>query len=360
VEIDVLRPKELSPALAARWLELQRLGAGLDSPFLSPCWARCVEQARGDDDVRVAVLNEGGAAVGFVPASVGKTTAIAAGGAMCDYEGVVAAPGVVVDPQQLVRALGVGRYDFSHVLKQDAAFAPYVRGEALSWIVDVPNGYEAYAAERRAAGVTALKDLDKKRRKVGREVAEPVFTAWSGCQADFERLFELKREQFRLTGQTDIFAADWTLRLVRDVFALGKAPDMFGGALFTLHLGDKLAAVQFHLMGEKVVHAWMIAHEPEFDRYSPGLLLFQDILRWMDDQPYQRLDFGYGDYRFKRELSNRQATLTHGFVGLPSAATLVREAAYGLRHAAESLPLGPVSALPGKAMRRLDLLRGLR
>jgi len=225
-------------------------------------------------------------------------------------------------------------------------------------LVDAPDGYEAYAAQRRTAGVSALKEFDRKRRKVEREVAEPVFTAWSTSHADFERLFELKREQYRATGQTDIFAAGWTLRLVEDLFAL-KVPG-FGGALFTLHFGDQLAAAQFHLMGERVIHAWMIAHDPAFERYSPGLLLFQDILRWMDDQPYERLDLGYGDYRFKRELSNTQQTLMHGFVGAPSAASLVREAAYGLRQAAESLPLGPVSELPGKAMRRLDLLRGLR
>jgi hypothetical protein len=50
----------------------------------------------------------------------------------------------------------------------------------------------------------------------------------------------------------------------------------------------------------------------------------------------------------------------HGFVGLPSTATFVRHAADGVRRAAEALPLGPVSDLPGKAMRRLDLIRGLR
>ncbi len=50
----------------------------------------------------------------------------------------------------------------------------------------------------------------------------------------------------------------------------------------------------------------------------------------------------------------------HGFVGLPSAVSLVREAAYGVRRAVEALPFGPVSALPGKAMRRIDLIRGLR
>ena len=43
-----------------------------------------------------------------------------------------------------------------------------------------------------------------------------------------------------------------------------------------------------------------------------------------------------------------------------SPATLVRQLAYGLRGAAESLPLGRASALPGKAMRRLDLMRALR
>ena len=80
----------------------------------------------------------------------------------------------------------------------------------------------------------------------------------------------------------------------------------------------------------------------------------------MDKTPFDRLDFGYGDYRFKRELSNHTEELMHGFVGVPSAATFMRQAAYGVRRAAESLPLGRMSALPGKAMRRFDLLRGLR
>ena len=46
--------------------------------------------------------------------------------------------------------------------------------------------------------------------------------------------------------------------------------------------------------------------------------------------------------------------------GRPSPSTLIRSAAYGVRAAAEALPLGRVSELPGKAMRRLDVIRGLR
>jgi hypothetical protein len=93
--------------------------------------------------------------------------------------------------------------------------------------------------------------------------------------------------------------------LVDDLFQ----PDdpNFGGGLYTLHLGDQLAAVHLHLRGEHTIHGWLIAHDPELERYSPGLMLFQDILKSMDGTPYTRLDLGTGDYRFKRELSNAPA-----------------------------------------------------
>ena len=359
MDIDVLRPKCLPPELAARWRVLQRRRRAWDSPFFSPQWARSVEQARGDDGVRVAVISEGGEARAFMALCAGPMTAMAAGGAMCDYEGLVGDPGPAFDPRALLSALGVDRYDFSHILEDTPAFAPFGRGQEHSWIADAPDGYEAYAAGRRAAGVSALKELDRKHRKAEREVGALVFTAGSASSADFERLIELKREQYRVTSQTDVLSPAWTQRLMEDLFARQTSDD-FGAELFTLHIGGELAAVQFHLLGQRTIHAWMIGHEAQFERYSPGLLLFQHILRWMDGKAYDRLDFGYGDYRFKRELSNGQQTLLHGFVGGPSAASFVREAAYGVRRMAEALPLGRASELPGKAMRRIDLMRGLR
>ena len=358
MQIDVLRPGELPASVMAAWRALQRAGGGWDSPFLSPCWARAVERAKGGCDVRIAMLSEAGEPRAFMSAQVGRVTALAAGGAMSDYEGLIGDPGPGFDVTRLVRALGVSRYDFSHIPAEQDAFGGYARGGSVSWVVDAPDGYAAYAERRRAEGVSALKEIDRKRRKVEREVGLTRFTARSVERADFDRLIELKREQYRATGQTDVLAAGWTRRLLENLFKLGQPG--FSGALFTLHIGDALAAVQFHLMGETTIHTWMVAHEEAFERYSPGLLLFQDILKWMDDQPYDRMDLGYGDYRFKRELSNLQRPLMHGFVGVPSAASLVREAAYGVRRAAEALPLGSVSELPGKAMRRIDLIRGLR
>ncbi|CAN7585222.1 GNAT family N-acetyltransferase [Phenylobacterium sp. LjRoot164] len=358
MEIDIVRPQDLSPASLDRWAALQ-IGA-LDSPFLSPQWTRAVDHAQrgGRRAIEVAVLKQDGREIGYFPARVGSVTAIPVGAPMCDYQGLVAEPGVQVDPKELVQALGVQRLDFTHMLEDQASFAAHARGRTLSHVVDVKDGYSAYEAERKAAGKSILKDSDKKRRKVEREVGEATFQAFSRSRTDFDRLLAWKSAQYRATGQTDIFQTEWTLALLRDLFE-SRDPD-FGAVLFTLHFGDRLAAVHLHLRGRRTVHGWLIAHDPEFERYSPGILLFQDILRWMDDTPYSRLDLGAGDYRFKRELANDGLWVADGFVGVPSPAAFARRAAYGVRRAAEALPLGRASALPGKAMRRMDVWRGLR
>ena len=72
-------------------------------------------------------------------------------------------------------------------------------------------------------------------------------------------------------------------------------------------------------------------------------------------------DLGAGDYRFKQSLASVAARGRLRLCGPRLApATAVRAAAYGVRDAAEALPLGRASAWPGKAMRRIDLMRGLR
>ena len=84
-------------------------------------WGRAVDQARGDGAVKVAVVSDRGEARAFMASSApARMTAMAAGGAMCDYEGLVGDPGPAFDPRALLGALGVDRYDFSHVLARRA------------------------------------------------------------------------------------------------------------------------------------------------------------------------------------------------------------------------------------------------
>jgi CelD/BcsL family acetyltransferase involved in cellulose biosynthesis len=359
VKIDVVSPGALSAGDVARWSELQAAEPAWDSPFLSPGWALAAERSQPrDGGVRVAVLRDGARAVGFFPVRVAGAVAMPAGAPMNDYQALVAERGVLIDPRRLVDALGVQRLDFSHMLLDQTAFAPNMRGTSLSYVVEVPDGYGPYVAARKAAGSGLIKDLDKRRRKVEREMGPTRFTAMANGADGLSTLLRWKREQYRATGQTDVFEFPWTKALLDNLFE--RRLDGFGGALFTLHIGDALAAVQFNLLGRRTVHAWIIAHDSAFERYSPGLLLFQDLLKWMDHTPYRSLDLGAGDYRFKLQLATLRLPVAHGFVGRPSAALLLRRAQYGVCAAAEALPLGSVSQLPAKAMRRLDQWRGLR
>jgi CelD/BcsL family acetyltransferase involved in cellulose biosynthesis len=307
----------------------------------------------------VAILrDEDGAARGFFPARRGRASAMPLGAPMADYQAVIAPIDQPIQPRHFVEALGVGRLDFNNFLMASPWFAPFVRGQGESQVIDISEGYEAYAAQRRAEGHEILKDCAKKRRKLEREHGEVTFTALSTSDAHFEQLIAWKRAQYKLTRQTDIFDAGWPLELIRGI-ARERKPD-FGGALFTLEVGRELIAAHFALRAGPVLHCWFIAHSEAFARYSPGVVLIADMLQWADKNGVTELDLGPGDYRFKLQLANVKRQVMHGYVGRASAASLVREAQYQVRTVAEALPLGKASALPGKAMRRLDLLRGLR
>ena len=360
MRIDIVTPADLSPEDIAAWRALQAADPSLASPYLSPDWTLTAAAAHGPDRrlAKVAVFREGGEAVGFMPVRVNGVTAMPLGAPMSDYQGLVARPGLAVDPVAMVRALGVSRFDFTHLLADQPAFAPFIRGRALSQVVDISEGYDAYARERREHGHHVLKDCAKQLRKLERERGPATFTALSQSRADFERLIALKRNQYRITRQTDIFDAGWPLEILSSLFDR-RDPD-FGGVLFTLAVEGRPVAMNFALRNRSVLHCWFIAHDPEFERYSPGMTLMDPILRWASEHGLREFDLGPGDYRFKLRLANRTRELAHGFVGRPSPASFVRTAQYGVRQAAEALPLGRVSELPGKAMRRLDLWRGLR
>jgi CelD/BcsL family acetyltransferase involved in cellulose biosynthesis len=360
MRIEVARPSELSGEDRAAWTRYQ-VAAGFDhaSPFLSADWALAAERALTGErsPVKVAVVREGDAARGFFAARVGKFTAMPVGAPLCDHQGFVGQRGLVVHPHVLLEALGVQRYDFCHMTSTDLVFGPYVQGAVESYVVDLAEGWEAFEQGRRDAGTDILKDMAKKRRRIERDAGPITFTPQSRSRADFEQVLDWKRAQHRRSRQTDVLGSAWVRRLLNDLFE-HENPD-FGGLLSTLHIGDRLAAAQFNLRGAGQIHSWFIGHDSEFDRYSPGLVMFGDLVRWMADSPWRELTLGPVAYRFKDRLANRVRGVAYGVVGRPSAATLVRAAEYGLRRAAENLPLGRMSQWPGKAMRRLDLMRAL-
>ncbi len=360
MEIDVMRPQFMPAEMVEHWRTLQAASPGLGSPFLSPHWPRAIERAQqgADRGLRVAVLHEGGRPRGYLAVRGEGGAAMAPGAPLCAYQGLVAEPGISLDPRRLVRSLNIGCLDFGHMLETMEAFTPYARGRSDNLAVELTQGYDAYVANLDEAGAAILREQEETRGRAEAEAGGVTFTPWSRVSADLDRLFSWKRDQARDTGGADVFASEWTARLVRELFE-SRDPD-FGGVLFTLHIGDRLAAAQFHLRGRSVLHTMMSGQNAGLERYAPGRQITQRILHWMDDTPFRRLELGQGDDPVARELCNRRQGVMHGFVGVPSPAAFVRGAQYGLRRAAESLKLGKVSDMPARAMEKHDLRRSLR
>lgn len=356
--IDVLRPSELTSEHLAAWRAFQAADPDLGSPFLTLDWVMAVTRALGDRAARIAVAHQGGRPHAFLAVRPGPFTALPVGAPMSDYQAVIAAPDATVDLPAMLKALGVARYDFTHVPLSQKPFAAGFRGRQTSWCVDLAGGWDGYVAELKAKKSSLLKDVGSRWRRMEREVGEVVFTPVSDNLEDFERLLHFKRFQYQETGQTDVLARGWTQRLMRDMLTMRG--EHFGSLFSTLHVGGKLASGHFGLYANGVLHAWFLAHDCDLGRHSPGMVILGELLKHLANEGgWREFDFGPGDYPFKLRMANRGRELGYGFVGRPSPASAVRAAAYWMRSQAEAAPLGAMSALPGKAMRRWDVIRAL-
>lgn len=349
VRLETIHPSELRAADVERWRGHQR--PGTLSPYLTPDWAQIIGAVR--PDARVCIIDDGQGYFGAQRLS--RFSAMGMGAPISDYQGVVGVEGLQVTPQALCRALGVGRIDLTHTPAGQTLFA--AAGAEGSWIAETHGARELYEAALKQRRAEFVRQTDKKARKLERERGQIEFRAQSPERADFETLLSWKNAQLKETGQPEIWATPWVREALERCFSAHEAS--FAGALFTLSVEGQLAAAAFCLRSAKVLHFWVVAHDNKFDAYSPGVQLARRIIGWAADHGVSEVDFGPGDYQYKRQLSTTQRSLEWGVVSAGSVSGVLRQSEHALRSQFERLPNKKLAALPGKAMRRLDLMRAL-
>jgi CelD/BcsL family acetyltransferase involved in cellulose biosynthesis len=351
VRLETIHPNELGPADVDRWRALQRAYPDLASPYLTPDWAQIVAAAR--PDARVCVINDG---AGFFGAQrLSAFAAMGLGAPIADYQGVVSAPDLKLDPAALCRALKVGRIDLTHT--PTGATPVRAAGQDGSWIAETQGGRDLYEAALRTRRSEFVRQMDKKARKLARDKSHVEFRAASRERTHFDTLLAWKNAQLMQSGQPRIWARPW-VSTVLDRCYEASDPN-FSGILFTLTAADKLTAAAFCLRSAKVLHFWLVAHDSAYDAYSPGVQLTRQVVGWAGEHGLTEVDFGPGAYQYKRQLSTTQRTLAYGVIAGASASGAVRRTQNALRTGLERLPQPRIAALPAKAMRRLDLMRAL-
>lgn len=348
MRLKTVHPKELGPAEIDCWRAHQRARAELRSPYLTPEWAQLIGSVR--DDARVCIIDDGAGFLGVQ--RVSRFAAMGLGAPIADYQGIVGTSDV--NQAALCRALQVGRIDLNHV---PAGLFAKPAGAEGSWIAETAGGRDLYEAALKQRRSEFVRQTDKKARKFEREHGGVEFRANSSERADFETLISWKNDQLTRTGQPQVWAAPWVRRALDACFE-ANTPH-FSGMLFTMHAEERLAAAAFCLRSEGVLHLWLLGHDNAYDAFSPGVQLTRWAIGWAAEIGIAEVDFGCGDYQYKRQLSTTQRMLDRGVIGGASWSASVRRAEHAVRARMERLPQQRLAALPGKAMRRLDLMRAL-
>jgi CelD/BcsL family acetyltransferase involved in cellulose biosynthesis len=359
VRVDCINPLVLADRDIAEWRSLLSRDEALASPFLTPDWAQFV--ARRRPDARVAIFrNVDGSAAAFLPVQRSSSyAALPAGGAMCDYQALIGPAGL--DLSLAAKALDVGRIDFTAGMKE-SALAPHILANDVGYVARFPDGFDAWAEAREAAGFKAALRARKQLMKLMRDHDKGAVTIepFSTDIHAFDEMILWKREQLWRQGLPDIFERAWINTLVRDTFSSSPQNLDFGGALFVLRVNRRPAGALFCLRARRAMHAWLVSHDRRYEEYSPAVILIAEAIRAAAEQGYVELDLGLGDRRLKEPFANVLRPVGAGFVGRPGLSSMTRAAEFQVRALVEMLPVGRIRQWPAKAMRSFDIARGLR
>lgn len=357
-EYDTTAFSTLTAVDRAVWRLIRASRPALASPFFSLGWHDAVDATRGD--VEVVRISLGGEALGFFPFVRGPLGMLRPAGApMADWHGCVGPGGLAVDAGHILGAARGKAFRFSGAPADDPVLAPGRDVTGTSFVMDVSGGYEAYEAGARKQHPKAFRNLRARGRKLHERRVEIRLD--DRDPESLETVLAMKRSQYRITRQIDIFGFSWTRELVATLFAGqdDSEPECARGLLSTLWIDGSLAAGHFGLKSAGTLHYWFPVYDARFADLSPGIALLHEIARASPVLGIQRIDLGDGDYRFKEEFANELVPIIGGTARVTSLAERARPQKFRADvKTANPMRLG-VARISHALTRRVDLMSTL-
>lgn len=351
MKLVVKKSGDLTESEIAQWIALQEADPDVAPAFFRPEYAIAVGQLRGN--VEVVLAMDGADLVGVLPFErEGRNTGRPVASRLSDSHGLIARRGLSLSPVDLVRAGGLVSWRFDHLVTSQSAFRPYHYWVDRAPFMDLSRGYEAYVSERHAAGTSLIRQAERKLRKLTREVGPVRFEYHTSGESEFEKLLEWKSLQLARWNLFDVFKVDWVVALLQE-FRRMRSP-AFAGVVSALYAGQQLVAVHFGLKSHRNFCAWIPTMNPEFSRYSPGLILHLELAKCAEEKEYDRIDLGRGLNPLKSSLASGAVELAIGSVD--TRPVVARMAKFSDR-AIRSLPTSRLRHFP-PAVAALRLMRG--
>ena len=341
----VIPARQLPDQVQQWWREAQAANPQVDSPYFCPEFTAVVSGVR--DDVYVAVIEDQGGIVGVLPFQRGRWGAARpAGGPVSDFQGIISPRDLALDPQWLGRACGVRFWDFPNVPASQKTFQSWQKLTVDSPYIELASGFDAYCAQRRAAGSRQVRETQRKARRLAEDVG-PLRLEYEVADKEvLKTLFAWKGQQYCRTGKYDGLREGWIPDLLHRIHDT-RTP-RFGGLLSALYAGDHLVGAHFGMRSERVLHWWYPVYNREFESHSPGLILCLEIAREASARGIHRIDLGYGDERYKLGFMTGASKVSEVAVDATSFARALRNT---WRVARDFIKATPLAAPARQALR---------
>ncbi|GAY12231.1 GNAT family N-acetyltransferase [Pseudonocardia sp. N23] len=322
MRFSTVHPRDLSTPELARWQDIRGAGTLPRNPFLSAEFAVAVGAAR--PGTRVTVIDDGATTVGFFAHERHGRVARPVGTLLADSEGPVLAPGTDVDMAALLAHEGLAGWDFDTLADGLLPAGAYRVDAERSPVLDLSPGWDDYLATISARSKKWLASTWRKRRKLEREVGGIRFEFHTTDPAVLRSLMDWKSGQYAALGEWDRFADPGIVAIAR-ALAASQAPECTG-AVSALWAGDRLVAAHLGLHSESVLSWWFPAYDPEFGRYSPGILLLLAIAEAAAERGVTQLDLGRGAHDYKDATATGELVVRTGALDAASLSSLPRRA----------------------------------
>lgn len=296
--------------LGPRDLELWTKWGGA-SPFFHPVFTQLVAESR--DDVQIAIASRDGKPIAFFPHHRGRGGfAQSIGLRLTDYHGPIVEDKEAFDPLELLSQCGLKGWAFNHLPASLGGFESYAFARGDSPFMDLSSGFAAYRDQQRRKKSRLIPQIERKARKIEREIGPLRFVPRTVDRAVLKELFTWKSSQRARTHSFDVLKYSWVRELLAAAVETNR--DGFEGRLSALYAGDRLVAAHLGLSSGEVMHYWFPAYDPGHERYSPGLILLLELARHAAEEGRYRIDLGKGSERYKRSLESGTTPLAAGLL----------------------------------------------
>ena len=307
LEVDIISYDDLNESERSQWRAWQLARPELASPFFRLEFTQ-IALAHVPDSA-LARLKRNDRTVGYFAFQRRGGAIYPIAAPMSDYHGVVGPVEDAPSLEDVAAALGARRLSVSGWVGK----SEHARQGSTCQVVLPSGGYQAWYAERRNNQAKYFKDKARCWRGLEKEFGQIELQTGLKSQELLGELIELKRAQYRRTNKHDIFAVDWTRRLLSALLEYDR--DGFGASIAALYAGGSLMALELGLHADESYHFWFPVYLDTGARLSPGILLTMETMKLEEKRSFKIFDYGFVGETYKKYFINETQLVHEGSVG---------------------------------------------